>query len=186
MKMKKVKDTVASHIAYFKLAEFSKIKPYFFGGFNQTYVFTIMADIIDYLIDAEDETVEDPEPEDDNFEHTDADLEPVLQMKTPESTLPEQSSSSSPTRLQVAIEEVEEDAADIQAIKEEVSQLPDLDVDLKSEADEEQEEQEIDEATAGEVDEVEVPESPIVPTRGRGGGRGRSSGRARRSRGRRP
>lgn len=135
--------------------------------------------------DAEDETVEDPEHEDDTFEHPDTDLEPVLQMKTSESILPEQSSSSSPTRLQVAIEEeTEEDAADIQAIKEEVSQLPDLDADMKSEVDEGQEE-ENDEAATGEVEEVEISESPIVP-KVRGGGRGRNSGRARRSRGRRP
>ena len=101
--------------------------------------------------------------------------------------MPEQSSSSSPTRLQVAIEEeAEEDSADIQAIKEEVCQLPDLDADMKSEVEEEQEE-ENDIQPTGDVDEIEITETTIVPKAvTRGGGRGRGSGRARRSRGRRP
>ena len=52
-----------------------------------------------------------------------------LQIQTSEQALQEQASLSSP-KLEVAIdEENEEDAADIQAIKEEVCQLPDLDLD---------------------------------------------------------
>lgn len=142
--------------------------------------------------DNEDETVEDPEAEheEDAYENLDAELPAVLELKTSEATLPEELSSSSPTRLQVAIEEeAEEDAADIQAIKEEVSQLPDLDADMKSEVEEEQEEEsgvaENDIQPTGDVDEIEITETTIAP-KAVNRGRGRGSGRARRSRGRKP
>ena len=97
----------------------------------------------------------------------------------------EQSSSSSPTRLQVAIEEdADEDAADIQAIKEEVCNLPDLDADTKSEVEDENEE-ENDIQPTGDVEEIDMTETPATP-KSANRGRGRGSGRARRSRGRRP
>merc|ERR1712141_379174 len=136
--------------------------------------------------DVEDEAIEeqDGEHEDDTYEHPDADLEPVLELKVSESMLTEQSSCSSPNRLQVAVEEeTEEDAADIQAIKEEVCQLPDLDADMKGELDDEQEGNE--QPVENEVDEEASSEPLNIPQGvGRGSGRGRSSGRARRSRGR--
>ena len=110
-----------------------------------------------------------------------------LQIQTSEQALQEQASLSSP-KLEVAIEEEnEEDAADIQAIKEEVCQLPDLDLDsdMKSTMEEEKDEENEDMPTPADVESTEITESLSPPTRGRGGGRGRNSGRARRSRGKR-
>ena len=107
-------------------------------------------------------------------------------MKVTEAALPEQSLSLSPTCLQETIEEEGEDDADeLQAIKDEVGQLPDLDTDMKSEVEEEQEE-ENNPLTTGDIEEEEISEIPVVPKAiSRGGGRGRNSGRARRSRGKR-
>merc|ERR1739844_107266 len=118
----------------------------------------------------EDEAIEeqDGEHEDDTYENPDADLEPVLELKVSESMLTEQSSCSSPNRLQVAVEEeTEEDAADIQAIKEEVCQLPDLDADMKGELDDEQEENE--QTVENEGDEGASSEPLNIP---QGPGRG--------------
>merc|ERR1712226_1729142 len=63
--------------------------------------------------DVEDEAIEeqDGDHEDDTYEHPDADLEPVLELKVSETMLTEQSSCSSPNRLQVAVEEEIEEVA---------------------------------------------------------------------------
>ena len=116
-------------------------------------------------------------------------METAPEMKAAEATIQQQSSSSSPTRLQVAIEEEgEEDASEIQPTKaDEDCQLPDLD-NTENEMKSEVEEADPDEnkSTTGENEDDELYQSPIpVKAVGRGGTRGRSnSGRARRSRGR--
>jgi len=139
--------------------------------------------------DAEDETIDERllEHEDDGLEIPDVEEDQPLQIQNSEPALQDQSSLSSP-KLEVAIdEENEEDAADIQAIKEEVCQLPDLDLDsdMKSTMEEEKDEENEDMPTPADVESTEITESLSPPTRGRGGGRGRNSGRARRSRGKR-
>ena len=144
------------------------------------------------LKDGEDEAIDERilDQDDDVDENPDAEQDQSLETKVSEPILTEQSSSTSP-RLQVAEEEeADEDAADIEAIKEEACQLPDLDLDgdMKSNVEEEKEEEEDDDMpTAADVEATEVTESlsPLASGRGRGGARGRNSGRARRSRGKR-
>ena len=139
-------------------------------------------------LDGEDEVIDERILDQDDDENQDADQDQSIE--NIEATLAEQVSSTSP-RLEDAVEEeAEEDAADIQAIKEEACQLPDLDLDgdIKSVVEEEKDDEEEDDMpTPADVEATETAESLSPPTsgRGRGGARGRNSGRARRSRGKR-
>jgi len=143
--------------------------------------------------DGEEEAIDERilDQDDDIDEIPDAEQDQSVETKVTESILAEQSSSTS-QGLQVAVEEEpEEDAADIEAIKEEACQLPDLDLDgdIKTAVEEEKDEEDEDGdmPTAADVEATEAAESlsPPTPGRGRGGARGRNSGRARRSRGKR-
>ena len=143
-----------------------------------------------FIVDGEEETVIDPEAEheDETYENPDAELERSLEMKVTEGAPQEQSLSSSPTRLQEAIEE--EEPLEIQPVakdEEDECQLPDLENEMKSEIEEEQDtDAGTDMSAAIGENEEEISEPPVIPKSvGRGGGRGRgSSNRARRSRGR--